>query len=126
MKIEGIEKFDENLQNVIKLCIKYYVKPEEDVVVTESDNEDHVYYFNDEKYYIININEAYDLVEDYSNEYLEELIYDEVPKQWRDYIDKDKWFDDHDEFTLETVLESYYDTVDYIGTFNNYEFYNVA
>jgi len=125
MKIDGIKDFDKDLQEAIKMCIDY-LNLEEDVVVTKSDEEDYIYYFNDEKYYIIDTNEAYDLVENYSNEYLEELIYDEVPRQWRDYIDKDKWFDDHDEFTLEATLESYYDIVDYIDTFNNYEFYNVA
>ena len=124
MKIEGIEKFDENFQNAIKMCINY-VKPEEDVIVTKSDDEDYIYHFNNEKYYIISRNEAYDVVDNYSNEYLDELIYDEVPREWRDYIDKDKWFDDN-EFTLEEILESYYNVVDYIGTFNNYEFYNVA
>lgn len=124
MKIEGIEKFDENLQEAIKTCIDY-LDLEEDVIVTKSDDEDYIYYFNDEKYYIISTNEAYDIVDNYSNEYLDELIHDEVPREWRDYIDKNKWFNDN-EFTLEEILESYYNVVDYIGTFDNYEFYNVA
>ena len=56
MKIEGIEDFDKDLQEAIKMCIDY-LNLEEDVVVTKSDEEDNVYYFNDEEYYIIDTND---------------------------------------------------------------------
>ena len=57
--------------------------------------------------------------------YLDELIDSEVPEQWQDYIDRDAWFEAHDAFTFEEILERMFDHVNFEGEFNGYEFYEV-
>ena len=117
-----IEEFDPALREAIELAAKYLDFNDDDEVVKISDN---VYIIGDTKYYIIDENKAYSRVNEEADEYLDELIDSEVPKEWREYIDRDAWFESHDAFTFEGILERRFDYVKFEGEFNGYEFYEI-
>lgn len=117
-----IEEFDPALREAIELAAKYLDFNDDAEVVKISD---HVYIIGDTKYYIIDENEAYGRVNEEADEYLDELIDSEVPEQWQDYIDRDAWFEAHDAFTFEGILERMFDYVKFEGEFNGYEFYEI-
>lgn len=121
MKIE-IENLDSEIREAIERAAKYLDFNDDAEVVKISD---HVYIIGDTKYYIIDENEAYGRVNEEADEYLDELIDSEVPEQWQDYIDRDAWFEAHDAFTFEEILERMFDHVNFEGEFNGYEFYEV-
>lgn len=121
MKFE-IENLDSELREAIELAAKYLDFNDDAEIVKISD---HVYIIGDTKYYIIDENEAYGRVNEEADEYLDELIDSEVPEQWQDYIDRDAWFEAHDAFTFEEILERMFDHVNFEGEFNGYEFYEV-
>lgn len=121
MKIE-IENLDSEIREAIERAAKYLDFNDDAEVVKISD---HVYIIGDTKYYIVDENEAYVRVNEDADEYLDELIDSEVPKEWREYIDRDAWFESHDAFTFEGILERMFDYVKFEGEFNGYEFYEV-
>ena len=121
MKIE-IENLDSDLREAIEQAAKYLDFNDDDEVIKISD---YVYSIGNTKYYIVDENEAYVRVNEDADEYLDELIDSEVPEEWRDYIDRDAWFESHDAFTFEGILERMFDHVNFEGEFNGYEFYEV-
>lgn len=121
MKFE-IEEFDPDLREAIEQAANYLNFDDDTEVIKISD---YVYIIGNTKYYIVDENEAYVKVNEEADEYLEELIELEVPEGWRDYIDRDAWFEAHDAFTFEGILERMFDYVKFEGEFNGYEFYEV-
>lgn len=121
MKIE-IENLDSEIREAIERAAKYLDFNDDAEVVKISD---HVYIIGNIKYYIVDENEAYGRVNEEADEYLDELIDSEVPEQWQNYIDRDAWFEAHDAFTFEEILERMFDHVNFEGEFNGYEFYEV-
>jgi hypothetical protein len=117
-----IEDFDPALRKAIELAA-YRLNIDDDTEITQTD--DHLYNIGDSKYYIIDSNESTEIVNEEAEEYLDELICSEVPKYWQDYIDKERWFEEHDYFTFDEVLERQFDYVNYIDEFNGFEFYEV-
>jgi hypothetical protein len=101
MKFE-IENLNSDLREAIEQAAKYLDFNDDDEVIKISD---YVYIIGDTKYYIVDENETYVRVNEEADEYLDELIYSEVPEEWRDYIDRDAWFESHDAFTFEGILE---------------------
>lgn len=121
MKFE-IENLNSDLREAIEQAAKYLDFNDDAEVVKISD---YVYIIGDTKYYIVDENETYVRINEEADEYLDELIYSEVPEEWRDYIDRDAWFENHDAFTFEGILERMFDYVKFEGEFNGYEFYEV-
>ena len=121
MKFE-IEEFDPDLREAIEQAANYLNFDDDTEVIKISD---YVYIIGNTKYYIVDENEAYVRVNEEADEYLDELIDLEVPEEWRDYIDRDAWFESHDAFTFEGILERMFDYVKFEGEFNGYEFYEV-
>ena len=116
-----IEDFDPALRGAIEQAAKYLDFGDDEVVKIS----DYVYIIGNTKYYIVDENEAYGRVNEEADEYLDELIDSEVPEQWQNYIDRDAWFEAHDAFTFEEILERMFDHVNFEGEFNGYEFYEV-
>ena len=121
MKIE-IENLDSEIREAIERAAKYLDFNDDAEVVKISD---YIYIIGDTKYYIVDENEAYGRVNEEADEYLDELIDSEVPEGWREYIDRDAWFESHDAFTFEGILERMFDYVKFEGEFNGYEFYEI-
>lgn len=117
-----IEEFDSDLREAIEQAAKYLNFKDDAEVVKISD---HVYTIGDTKYYIVDEDEAYARVNEEADEYLDELIYSEVPEEWREYIDRDAWFENHDVFTFEEILERTFDYVNFEGEYKGYEFYEI-
>lgn len=117
-----IEDFDPALRGAIEQAAKYLDFGDDDEVVKISD---YVYIIGNTKYCIVDENEAYGRVNEEADEYLDELIASEVPEEWQDFIDRDAWFEAHDAFSFEGILERMFDYVNFEGEFNGYEFYEV-
>ena len=117
-----IEEFDPALREAIEQAANYLNFDDDTEVIKKSD---YLYNIGGTNYYIVDENEAYVRVNEDADEYLDELIDSEVPEEWRDYIDRDAWFESHDAFTFEGILERMFDYVKFEGEFNGYEFYEV-
>lgn len=121
MKFE-IENLNSDLREAIEQAANYLNFDDDTEVIKKSD---YLYNIGGTNYYIVDENEAYVRVNEDADEYLDELIDSEVPEEWRDYIDRDAWFESHDAFTFEGILERMFDYVKFEGEFNGYEFYEV-
>lgn len=117
-----IEEFDPALREAIEQAANYLNFDDDTEVIKKSD---YLYNIGGTNYYIVDENEAYVRVNEDADEYLDELIYSEVPEGWQDYIDREAWFEAHDAFTFEGILERMFDYVKFEGEFNGYEFYEV-
>lgn len=121
MKIE-IENLDSGLRKAIEEA-SYHIGADDNTEVVKIS--DYIYTIGDTKYYIVDEDEVYVRVNEEADEYLDELIYSEVPEDWQEYIDREAWFARHGTPTFEEILERMFDYVSFEGEFNGYEFYEV-
>lgn len=124
MTIKGLEILaDENLVTAITLYIYKNYSYSDEVNITVDD--DNIYSINDERLVILSNSDEKDIINDYNEELFDMEVYD-VPRNWRDYIDKDKWIDD---FGLNDIVDYYSSVLNmdikYLYTYSYINFYKV-
>ena len=124
MTIKGLETLaDENLVMSIALYIyKNYSYSDEVNIAVDDDN---IYSINDEKLVILSDSDETCIINDYNEDLLYSEIY-EIPKDWRNYVDEDKWIND---FGINDIVDYYSLVLDtdikYLGTYSHMNFYKV-
>jgi len=124
MTIKGLETLaDENLVTAITLYIYKNYSYSDEVSITVDD--DDIYSINDERLVILSGSDERDVMNNYNEDLFDTEVY-EVPRNWRDYIDKDKWIDD---FGINDIVDYYSSVLNidikYLCTYSYVNFYEV-
>lgn len=125
MKINGIEELG-LIGDSVKgfLEIMYNSVPE--ITIEKTDDFEYSVTDNDlidDSYVIISEYDEQNYLIDGANSIFYDCIY-EVPRDWRAYINKDKWIDDNCELDFESYWNETHDhSIEYIDSINNINFY---
>ena len=124
MTIKGLETLvGENLVIAITWYIYKNYSYSDEVSITVDD--DDTYSINDERLVILSNSDEKDIINNYNEELFDMEVY-EVPKNWKDYIDKDKWIDD---FGINDVVDYYSSVLNmdikYLCTYSYVNFYRI-
>jgi len=124
MTIKGLETLaDENLVTAITLYIYKNYSYSDEVSITVDD--DDIYSINDERLVILSGSDERDVMSNYNEDLFDTEVY-EVPRNWRDYIDKDKWIED---FGINDIVDYYASVLNidikYLCTYSYVNFYEI-
>ena len=125
MKINGIEELG-LIRDSVKEFLEIMYNNVPEITIEKTDDFEYSVTDND------SIDDCYIIIseydeQDYLNEGFDSIFYDciyEVPRDWRDYINKDKWIEDNCELDFEAYWSEIHDySIEFIDSINNVNFY---
>lgn len=103
MKIEGLE----NISNVdfVKVIVEFILDNYEGENIEVEEINSNTFSIDNDEYVLYTEREEYNLIDSFNDEEFSDAIMN-VPKDWRAYINKNKWIDDNGISDFEDYLES--------------------
>ena len=126
MQINGLNNIEEEFRPILLSFIGSHYDDSSIINVDMSNDYNDLIIINDGTFYIGNLYVISDILRDANDEYFENCLCEEVPKEWRSYIDKEAWIDDNGMSETEAIARLF-DKEDctLVDRINNYNIYNV-